>query len=183
MSRSVKSENIQNAWHDAGMGIRGSVRVIKYDKTTYLVSFPYKIDEGKPELREKMVEIATKAGCYLFLNYVNNDTWHEGQATFLLRSELLEWKRLLESKRDELKQSFGYLQELEAPSSAVGYMNRALKRLEVGIQDGKQKKDFIPNEPLLRLHIEEIRDMQKNPAYVYEVDLRKNRMYQVLVEV
>lgn len=183
MSRSVKSENIQHAWHDAGMNIRGSVRVIKYDKTTYLVSFPYKIDEGKPELREKMVEIATKAGCYLFLNYVNNDTWHEGDATFLLRSEVLEWKRLLESKRDRLKQSFGFLQEQDAPSSAVAYMNRALKRLEVGIQDGKQKKKFIPNEMLLRLHIKEIQEMQNNPAYIYEVDLRKNRMYEVLMTV
>ena len=69
MSRSVKSENIQDAWYGAGMKISGNVRFIKYEKTTYLVSFPYKIDEGKPELREKMVEIATKAGCYLFLNY------------------------------------------------------------------------------------------------------------------
>lgn len=183
MSRSVKSENIQRAWYDAGMNIRGSVRVIKYGKTTYLVSFPYKIDEGKPELREKMVDVATKAGCYLFLNYANNDAWHEGTATFLLRSELLEWKRLLQSERDELKQSFGYLQEQDAPCISVGYMDRALRRLDVGIQDGKQKKAFIPNEQLLRLHIEEIQDMQKNPHFVKEVDLRENRMYEVLMTV
>ncbi len=183
MSRSVKSENIQDAWYGAGMKISGNVRFIKYEKTTYLVSFPYKIDEGKPELREKMVEIATKAGCYLFLNYKDNDSWYEGTATFLLRSELLEWKRLLESNRDRLKQSFGYLQEQDAPSSAVAYMNRALKRLEVGIQDGKQKKEFIPNELLLRIHIEEIQDMQKNQHFVKEVDLRKNRMYEVLMTV
>ena len=183
MSRSVKSENIQDAWYGAGMKIRGNVRYIKYEKTTYLVSFPYKIDEDKPELHEKMVEIATKAGCYLFLNFANNRTWHEGTATFLLRSELLEWKRLLQSKRDGLKQSFGYLQEQDAPSAAVGYMNRALNRLESGIQDGKQKKAFIPNEQLLRLHIKEIQEMQNNPAYIYEVDLRKNRMYAVLMAV
>ena len=182
MSRSVKSENIQYAWHDAGMNIRGSVRVIKYDKTTYLVSFPYKVDEEKPELREKMVDIATKAGCYLFLNFANNDTWHEGTATFLLRGELLEWKRLLQSERDRLTQSFGYLQEQDAPYISVGYIKRALHRLEVGIQDGKQKKDFTPNEQILRLHIEEIQDMQKNQHFVKEVDLRKNRMFEVLME-
>ena len=183
MSRSVKCDNIQHAWLDAGMGIRGNVRFIQYEKTTYLVSFPYKIDEGKPELHEKMVEIATKAGCYLFLNFENNDAWHEGTATFLLRSELLEWKRLLESERDELKQSFGYLQEQDAPCISVGYMDRALRRLAVGIRDGKQRKAFIPNEQLLRLHIEEIQDMQKNPHFVKEVDLRESRMYQVLMTV
>ena len=183
MSRSVKSENIQDAWYGAGMKIRGNVRYIKYEKTTYLVSFPYKIDEGKPELREKMVEIATKAGCYLFLNYKDNDSWHEGTATFLLRGEILEWKRLLEWERDRLMQSFGYLQEQDAPYISVGYIKRALHRLEVGIQDGKQKKGFIPNEQILRLHIEEIQDMQKNQHFVKEVDLRKNRMYAVLMTV
>lgn len=183
MSRSVKSENIQDAWYGAGMKIRGNVRYIKYEKTTYLVSFPYKIDEGKPELREKMVEIATKAGCYLFLNYKDNDSWHEGTATFLLRGEILEWKRLLEWERDRLTQSFGYLQEQDAPSSAVAYLTRALRRLDSGIQDGKKKKVFTSNEIILRLHIEEIQEMQKNPAYVYEVDLRENSMYEVLMTV
>lgn len=38
-------------------------------QTTYLVAFGYEIDAQKPELREKMAEIANRFECYLFLDY------------------------------------------------------------------------------------------------------------------
>lgn len=192
MSKNVKSENIQNAWLSAGMEIRGTARYIAYEKTrnttmttyqtTYLVAFGYEIDAQKPELREKMAEIANRFECYLFLDYAN-DNWHEGQAIFIHGRALREWKLVLESRRKDILQSFGYLQEQENVLSLCGCFQRAIDSLEGVIMETNEEKAFTSSEKRLRLHINEISSLHKNPAHVKEMDVRSYRMYQVLVQV
>ena len=160
--RNEKCEKIEDAWLAAGMKIKGGRYVSSLGRLVCIFSFKYAADKTNPEMREKMVKVASDAGFYLFLDY-GGENWESGRANFVIRNELRAWARRLDTNLDELTASFDFLQEEPALLDAVEILRNAREQLDRSIVQAKDKKNFCSNEESLREHIDRMKSLRKSP--------------------
>lgn len=177
MGASSKCNNIVDAWRYAGMEIVGGARYTKIGQTTCLISFSYRVDEENPDMREKMLKVATSASCYLFLQYDGN-CWGQGIATFILKKELKLWEQTMGEKWAEIERSFDYLQEHPNALNTAEHLKRASKLLNDAIRYAKTPGTFHANGNELRGHLDRIECIHEN--FKEQADFTKERMFRVL---
>lgn len=176
------ANEIEKAWLAAGMKIGGYINYAKTGGMTYQVSFDYKAAGPESEAREKMLKIARGAGCYLFLDFSESGTWREGRVKFFCQSELLKWGVLLEKKLDELRQTYGYIQEQEASFAVAELLLTAITYLHASLGAATNKTVFSSNESELQKHIEAVSKIHQSEGYIKEVNLNSKTTYRVLAD-
>lgn len=179
---SKRAKTIEKAWIEAGLEISGDVNFVKEGWKTYVVSFHYKANAQRPSVREKMVKIASDAGCYLFLDFEKSGSWHDGTAIFVNRGELNEWVQLVEYKLEELRRTFGYLQEQETALSVANLMLTARTYLNASLDAAEHKFAFSSNKLELQYHLAELSKILKMGEYGKEVNLYNETMYRILAD-
>lgn len=176
------ANDIEKAWLEAGMKICGYVNFAEIGGTTYQVSFGYKADDQKPDLRKKMVKIADDSGCYLFLDFAEPGKWQEGTVKFVHKDALVKWRKTLEEKLKKHRNSFGYLQEQETSFAVTKLLLSATAYLDASLQVAISETVFESNGLELQKHIEEISKIQQSEEYIKEVNLCNEIMYGVLAD-
>lgn len=129
------------------------------------------------------MKIASDSGCYLFLDFTKSGLWHDGTAMFVHRDELIKWEQLLEKETNELKQSFGYIQEQEQSLAIAKLLQSSLVYLEKSLLASEDKKTFESNGVDFWRHYEEILKLHQNVLYSYEVNFRNQDMCAALSDL
>lgn len=178
---SSKAKNIEDACFYAGIKVLGNTVYTKVGGTTYVTSFYYKADAESPKvresLREQMLEIANRAGCYLFLEF-QDYSFEEGWATFVQKKGLLEWVRMLDFDMEKLTQTFEYMQEEPSALDATAVLSEGIVSLNESIKKATDKKKFYSNASVLREHLKHIDTLRQD--YRVGIDLTDSRIYNVL---
>ena len=178
---SSKAKNIEDACFYAGIRVLGNTVYTKVGGITYVTSFYYKTDAESPKvresLREQMLKIANRAGCYLFLEF-QDYSFEEGWATFVQKKGLLEWVRMLDFEMEKLTQTFEYMQEEPSALDAAAVLSEGIVSLNESIEKATDKKKFYSNASVLREHLKHIDTLRQD--YRVGIDLTDSRIYNVL---
>ncbi len=178
---SSKAKNIEDACFYAGIRVLGNTVYTKVGGITYVTSFYYKTDAESPKvresLREQMLKIANRAGCYLFLEF-QDYSFEEGWATFVQKKGLLEWVRMLDFEMEKLTQTFEYMQEEPSALDATAVLSEGIVSLNESIEKATDKKKFYSNASVLREHLKHIDTLRQD--YRVGIDLTDSRIYNVL---
>ena len=178
---SSKAKNIEDACFYAGIRVLGNTVYTKVGGITYVTSFYYKTDAESPKvresLREQMLKIANRAGCYLFLEF-QDYSFEEGWATFVQKKGLLEWVRMLDFEMEKLTQTFEYMQEEPSALDAAAVLSEGIVSLNESIEKATDKKKFYSNASVLREDLKHIDTLRQD--YRVGIDLTDSRIYNVL---